>query len=108
MEKVVTGQPVGENESLSMVSPIKVNPKYYNQNGKISLRLVLPDINKGRQEAIDFLRSDVKAATDRYNKALANQLGLSHFRPYTKGSPARASYPMSRQSVVTQSDPDAI
>jgi len=68
MEKVVTGQPVGENESLSMISPIKVNPKYYNQNGKISLQLVLPDINKGRQEAIDFLRSDVKAATDTYNK----------------------------------------
>lgn len=108
MEKVVTAQPVGENESLSMVSPIKVNPKYYDQNGKISLQLVLPDINKGRKEAIDFLSSDVKAASDAHNKAIATRVGLRYFQPYTKGSPSRASYPMSRSSAITQYDPDAI
>lgn len=112
IERVVTGQPVEENESLSMMMPavnngLGFNPKYF-QNGKFDLNLALQDINKGKAEAIDFLKSDVKSVSDLHNKALAERLGLTYFRPYTNGAPARAAYPMSRGSILTQSNPKAI
>lgn len=163
IERVVTGQPVGENESLSMVMPLKIrtnytgftprkdfsinlgvpekygltlnsdniinqpvvkkiknlipvessskvglefDPKYF-QNGKFDLNQAIKDINLGKKEAINFLSSDVKIISDAHNKELAERLGLKYFRPYN-GAPARAAYPMSRGSILTQADPKAV
>lgn len=109
MEKVVTGQPVGENESLSMVMPMKTpntsNPyapykSEYFPNGKFDIKLMLEDIENGKQDAISFLQSDIKKASDAHNFELAQRIGKTKFRGYTKGSAARASKNMMKNSVV--------
>lgn len=55
--------------------------KYLTKSGSWNTELIQSDIKHGILDARAFLESDVKAATNQYNKELATRLGMSGFSP---------------------------
>lgn len=91
---------------LKSASKNKVAQKYFSSTGKIDLKLLLSDIDAGKQEAIDFLKSETKKNSGEHNRQIAKRIGLENFAPYN-GAAGRASVPMKKPTTAPYTD-DAI
>lgn len=91
---------------LKSAAKNKVAKKYISKSGKIDIKSLLSDIDTGRTEAIDFLKSETKKASGEHNRQLAKRIGLENFAPYG-GAASRASVPMRKPTLAPYAD-DAI
>lgn len=69
-----------------------INPRYLDGND-LNAENIVEDYLSGRKSAIDFLGSEIKRNSDKYNTALAKRLGYNYFDPNTTAE-VRAAIPM--------------
>ena len=77
--------------------------KYILSNGDWDLNLLKQEVTQGVNSAHDYLRSDVKAATNQHNKELATRLGYTGYSPDPGISRAEVA-PAQRKFTLTDSE----
>ena len=87
--------PSTKNTKHSFLDGTDEKTMYYRfEDGLRDWDLIRKDTEKGIADAVDYLGSDIKAASDAHNIELARRIGFKNFSPYTKAQ-ERASVPIS-------------